>query len=798
MLTSVRAWLPVALALSAGRTLGAPHSPRSCGGGKAPQQSVPVDIAPFFNNKAFGKVSSEADFNGQNESYSDPDLGASSYTSTQTGIVYSFPGYTGAGEPDNVVCSGETIEVSPAEYFSASFLIAGDLDSDSVSANVTFTYTDNSTSVFELRSQPWWNFLTINRGELIFPYRFTSNSSNYNTTHIFERTAALTAGKTLSSITLPTTTNVTEGRLHVFSASLWQGSGSVNVQSVRPTQKWLSNGAQVVEVTLNNAGSECIAGDGISLSLTGAGFSTIAPGQVKRLCPGDQKTATIGVQGSSNGSVTVDVALTYGPVQQTIPFSGIEIGFIDWSPELDNLANHESPEWFNDAKFGIFIHWGPYSVTGWGNSSPHESYAEWFWWYSTHHPQADGSDFYDYRLRTYGQDWAYDDTFSSFNASSFDPKMWVDLIADAGAKYFVLTTKHHDGFALFDTGNSTNRSAIHYGPKRDLLGELFDAAETYQPTLKRGTYFSLPEWFNPDFGPYGFDQFDTASTVSWPGIEAKNPYTGVTEPYTGRIPVDDFITDVMVPQMETLAYTYSTDIMWCDCGAANGTAEFAAAWWNTARTQDRQVTINSRCGIAQAADFDTPEYETFSSAQRRKWESNEGMDPYSYGYNRATPDDGYMNASTIIYTLIDMVSKNGNLLLDFGPRADGTIVQREADNLREAGAWIIAHGEAIYNTTYWFVQSEIVDGPDVRFTQTDDAFYIIFLEQPVLSDGVVSVTAPVPILDGDLVSLLAVDGGESLSWETSEEDGESSLLITVSDTLLAAEVYGWVFKVAYQ
>jgi alpha-L-fucosidase len=169
----------------------------------------------------------------------------------------------------------------------------------------------------------------------------------------------------------------------------------------------------------------------------------------------------------------------------------------------------------------------------------------------------------------------------------------------------------------------------------------------------------------------------------------------------------------------------------------------------------------------------------------------------SYGYNRATPASAFMNASTIISTLVDMVSKNGNLLLDIGPKADGTLIQTEVDNLREAGAWIHAHDEAIFNTTYWFIQSEIVDGPDVRFTQTDDAFYILFLETPALSNGVVSVAAPIPILTGDAVSLLSVEGGEALAWETSGEGSELELMITVPESLLDEEEFCWVFKVQY-
>lgn len=334
---------------------------------------------------------------------------------------------------------------------------------------------------------------------------------------------------------------------------------------------------------------------------------------------------------------------------------------------------------------------------------------------------------------------------------------------------------------------------MNYGPKRDILGELFDAAKTYQPSLKRGTYFSLPEWFNPDFAPYGFAQTPDASSVNWPGVLARNPYTGLEEPYTGRVPIDDFIADLMVPQMEILAYNYSTDIMWCDCGAANGTAPFAAAWWNKAKTENRQVAINSRCGLAHAADFDTPEYATFRTAQRRKWESNQGMDPYSYGYNRATQDSSYMNATTIINSLVDMVSKNGNFLLDIGPQANGTIVKAEIDNLRTAGKWIHAHEEAIFNTTYWFIQTEITSPKSIRFTQTNDAFYILFLDKPE-TNGTVVVVAPVPILQGDSITALGVGDGTPLEWSKMTDGG---LKISVPATLLDEEEYCWVFKITY-
>ncbi|KAI1097873.1 glycoside hydrolase family 29 protein [Jackrogersella minutella] len=767
---------------------------------KSGLKSVPVDLSPIYNNKGFGTYPGETSFDTLGQSYPAPVFGTPNYTSSYTGIEYSFPGYTGPEKADNVICSGQTIAVPSGPYFSVSFLISEDKEEAIIAGNVTFTYTDNNTSIYELRSLDWFSFLTINRGELIFPSRFTATGVNYNTSHIFERTAALSPGKELQAITLPNASSADDGRLHVFAISLWSGGSMVNVQSVRPTQKWLDSNAQAVEITVNNAGSECVTGDGLILSLSGDGLRVIEKGHLKRLCPGDQKIVTVGVETSSNEAINASVIVDNGDSQQSTEFENIEFGLIEWTSDLDNLAKHESPEWFNDAKYGIFIHWGPYAVTGWGNSSPYESYAEWFWWYSTHHPQADRSDFYDYRLRTYGENWAYDDTFANFTASNFDPKNWVDLIAESEAKYFVVTSKHHDGFALFDTGSTSNRSALHYGPQRDVLRELFDAAAAHQPHLKRGTYFSLPEWYNPDFGPYGFDQFDAGvvpGTTSWPGVAATNPYTGAAEPYTGRVPAADFLADVMRPQMDALAHAYGTDIMWCDCGAANVTAAFAPAWWNAARAQDRQVAVNSRCGLAQAADFDTPEYTRFGSAQRRKWESNQGMDPYSYGYNSATPDDAYMNASTLVYTLLDIVAKNGNLLLDVGPRADGSLVQPEVDQLREAGRWLRGHGEAVFSTTYWFVQSEIAGGPDVRFTQTDGAFYVLFLERPVVKDGVVGVAAPVPVLEGDEVSLLAVEGGEGLVWSVTGQGSEKELHIEVADALLDKEEYSWVFKIKY-
>ncbi|ORX96652.1 glycoside hydrolase superfamily [Clohesyomyces aquaticus] len=575
-------------------------------------QSVPLNISSLFNNQGFGAHEGEASFDTLNQSYPAVIAGDGQfYTSATTGIQYYSPGYKGPETNGNIICAGQIIPVPPGPYFAVSLLHASDLRKKTLLGNLTATFSDNTSSTVELRSEPWWAFLAINRGDL------------------------------------------------------------------------------------------CVHGERLDVTITGSRVKTVKSGQIKRLCPGDQKQVQRPILG--NGTCDLSVELRQRSRSVTVrEFVDVEIGMSAWDVSDENLARHESPDWFDDAKFGIFIHWGPYSVPGWGNSTPYESYADWFWWYSTHHPLSDKSDFYNYRLATFDPDWNYDDSFQNFTASTYDPKAWVDLIASSGAKYFVLTTKHHDGFSLFNTQGTTNRSSIHHGPHRDLLGELFTAAAKHQPQLKRGTYFSLPKRFNPDYGKYGFAQYDRPDSTTHPGIIARNPYANLTEPYTGHTPVTDFLTDVMLPQLNILAYNYSTDILWCDAGAANVTSVFAASWFNHARAENRDVTINSRCGTALVNHFETPECATFATPQRMKWESNRGMDPFSYGYNRATPDSEYMNATTLIRMLIDIVSKNGNLLLNIGLRADGSIPAVEVENLSEAGRWLEGNEEAVFGTRYWF------------------------------------------------------------------------------------------------
>ena len=505
------------------------------------------------------------------------------------------------------------------------------------------------------------------------------------------------------------------------------------------------------------------------VTVQASGVQTTVPAKITELGPGEQTIVEVGIKKKSPSlsdgtqvSGTLVAKVTGGNTDR-FDFK-LTVGIPLYTATDASLSQHEAPDWFDNAKFGIFIHWGVYSVPAW--SVVGGMYAEWYW----NSMNYKGSPTYNHQLQTYGANFDYDKFIPRFTAAKFNPKAWIELFKQAGARYFVLVTKHHEGFALFNTRYS-NRNAVKLGPHKDLLKMLFDAAARYAPDMKRGTYYSLLEWYNPANGG-GPTQYVTGQPI----------------PYTGYIPVKDYIQDLQKPQMLELVNNYKTDIMWCDNVYAQGDSRpVAAALFNLALKEGRQVTINDRCSIPDS-DFTTPEYSTLSNLTTHKWESNSGMDPHSYGYNAATPDDRYATADSLIKNLVDIVSKGGNFLLDIGPSGDGTIREVMQQHLRQMGAWLKVNGEAIYDTTYWWRGPQ--DG-DLRFTiRPNHAFYITSLVRP--SDQIV-VNQPVPIGPRDTVTMLGYRGG-ALHW--SQQPGK--LIINVPAAAQHTGQYAWVFKVTWK
>jgi len=334
-----------------------------------------------------------------------------------------------------------------------------------------------------------------------------------------------------------------------------------------------------------------------------------------------------------------------------------------------SLDQRPVPEWYLDAKFGVFIHWGVYSVPAWGKVG---EYAEWYW----HHlasAKPEDAVWREFHARNYGADFKYQDFAPRFTAELFDAKRWADLFARAGIKYVVPTSKHHEGFALWPSAEASRTwgrpwNAVEIGPKRDLLGELAEA--TRARGLKFGFYYSLYEWFNP----------------LWLKDRAR------------------YVTEHMTPQFKDVVTRYQPAIIFSDgeweMTAKEWHSEELLAWlYNESPSRD-EVVVDDRWGSDtrhKHGGYWTTEYAAGMKDGSHAWEESRGM-AFSYGYNRAERIDDYKTAREFVLVLADLVSRGGNLLLDIGPAADGTIPPVMEERLLEIGRWLQVNGEAIYGT----------------------------------------------------------------------------------------------------
>jgi alpha-L-fucosidase len=376
-----------------------------------------------------------------------------------------------------------------------------------------------------------------------------------------------------------------------------------------------------------------------------------------------------------------------------------------YQPTWDSLDKRPTPAWFTDAKFGIFIHWGVYSVPAYAPVIPGKlAYAEWYWNALTQGQKGDGnpiqSGTWAYHQMRYSADFPYADFADRFRAELFDPDHWADIFARSGAKYVALTSKHHEGFALWPSKEASATwgrpwNAMDTGPKRDLAGDLTDAVR--RKGLKMGFYYSLYEWYNP----------------VW--LTDKPRY----------------IKNHMTPQFKDLVTRYKPSIIFSDgewdlTSAEWGTPALIAWLFNESPVKD-DVVINDRWGKDtrhKHGGYWTTEYTPGMADMNHPWEENRGMG-FSYGYNRAERIEHYHSGRELVMMLIDLVSRGGNLLLDIGPASDGTIPVVMEDRLLQIGDWLKINGDAIYGTKPWKSTRQWSSGeqPKVDYNKEFETIY---------------------------------------------------------------------------
>lgn len=428
----------------------------------------------------------------------------------------------------------------------------------------------------------------------------------------------------------------------------------------------------------------------------------------------------------------------------------------DWA----SIDSRPVPEWFSDAKFGIFIHWGLYAVPAWGptDGAVYDKYAEWYWWKLLDKNNPVNGQFVEFHNKTFGEGFKYQDFVAGFKCEMFEPADWARVFRDAGARYVVLTSKHHEGFALWPSMHAWNWNAVDAGPHRDLAGDLIEAVRS--EGLRMGYYYSLYEWFNPLY----------------------------------RTDVAKYVDQHMIPQMKDLVMRYKPDIVWTDGewdhpSEVWKSTEFLAWLYNESPVKE-QVVVNDRWGKETRSlhggiyttEYDLVHEGVMTGVMDHPWEECRGIGG-SFGYNRNEKLSDYSSSEELVHILIDKVARGGNLLLNIGPTADGRIPVIMQQRLMDMGDWLRVNGEAIYGTRRW----ENAPAPgqnNLYFTRKGNDLYVICTAFPA---GEINVTG----VRSGAVSMLGY-GGRVVSAARG-----NGLIITPPALTTANNPcsHAWVFKV---
>jgi alpha-L-fucosidase len=446
-------------------------------------------------------------------------------------------------------------------------------------------------------------------------------------------------------------------------------------------------------------------------------------------------------------------------------FAAISASSQPYTADWASIDKRPVPQWFSDAKFGIFIHWGVYSVPAWAPANAdidvYAKYAEWYWKRINDDSKA-GKLFREYHNATYGKDFQYQDFAPLFKAEHFNPDQWAEVFKNAGAQYVVLTSKHHEGFTLWPSAESWNWNSVDIGPHRDLCGDLTKAVK--KAGLHMGFYYSLYEWYNPQ--------------------------------YMNNI--EKYVDNHMIPQMKDLVLRYKPDLFWTDgewdLPSEKWKSTQFLAWLFNESPVKESVCVNDRWGKETRGihgGFFTTEYDLVHDKKGigeidRPWEECRGIGT-SFGYNRMETLDNYMTSDALVDLLAEKVASGGNLLLDIGPTSDGLIPVIMQQRLLDIGAWLKVNGEAIYGTRSWKNRPVATANSTVFFTTKGNDLYVIctrWPEEQVIIRGIQKVAK---------ITLL----GSSIQIKSKLSGGKLSIIPPSITPATYPCDYAWVFKLEH-
>ncbi|MGL6175294.1 MAG: alpha-L-fucosidase [Cellulosilyticaceae bacterium] len=441
-----------------------------------------------------------------------------------------------------------------------------------------------------------------------------------------------------------------------------------------------------------------------------------------------------------------------------------------------SLSNHPIPKWYQAAKFGIFIHWGVYSVPAFGNE-----------WYPRNAYRV-GSKEYQYHIEKYGghKAFGYKDFIPLFKAEKFDAKKWIALFKQSGAGYVMPVAEHHDGFQMYGSELSP-WNAVEMGPKRDILGEIKEEAEKEGIVFCASSHRAEHYWFLNGGREFDSDvndsKYETFYGPAAPGGEE-------THDIYAMPPTKEYLEDWLARTCE-IVDKYKPKIMWFDWWIHNIAfkpylKKFAAYYYNRALEWEEEVTINYKYeAFAPTVAVYDIERGQLNKINPKLWQNDTAIAKNSWGY---TENNSFKAPKDIICDLIDVVSKNGCLLLNIGPKADGTFTKEETDILIAIGEWMKVNGEGIYDTTFWHVfgegPTEVPEGAftdtqrahftseDIRFTYKEGTVYAFVLEVPI--DGKVTIksmkkTSSIGGGDFDIKEISILGNQEKVGYSRDEE-----------------------------